>query len=137
MLEKIEQIREEAQESLTALSTMDELEAWRLRYLGKKGVVTLALRSIGDLPREERPAAGRLANQVQRELAEAFEKRREEIHQLEVERELAQGALDVSIIPNHSVSSCRARPIATSRSRRAASRCSTKLRGWWLVAMSP
>ena len=79
MLEKIEQIREEAQESLTALSTMDELEAWRLRYLGKKGVVTLALRSIGDLPREERPAAGRLANQVQRELAEAFEERREEI----------------------------------------------------------
>lgn len=97
MLEKIEQIREEAQGSLKALSTMDELEAWRLRYLGKKGAVTLALRSIGDLPREERPAAGRLTNQVQRELAEAFETKREEIHQSEMRRELAEEALDVRL----------------------------------------
>ncbi len=97
MLEEMERIREEARASLKEISTSDELEAWRLRYLGKKGAVTLALRSIGDLPRDERPAAGRLANQVQNELSAIYDEKSEEIRRLELQDELAHDVLDVRL----------------------------------------
>ena len=54
-----------------------DADAWESTYLGPKGRVTLLLRRLGALPAEERPSAGRAAQQLRAELTEAFAPARE------------------------------------------------------------
>lgn len=70
-LEKIEK------EALTLLETdlnPDQIKAMQVKYLGRKGLITGLLRDLSLLPKEERPEAGKLANQVKRSLEDAFSK---------------------------------------------------------------
>ena len=97
MLEELAQLGERAQERLGAASDLEALETWRLEYLGKKGALTLALRSIGTLPRDERPEAGRRANVLRGAIEQAFEERREALRRGALEQELAEGAIDVRL----------------------------------------
>jgi len=53
------------------------VEELRIRYLGKKGLVSLLLRQMGGLPPEERPAVGQVANRVKDELTAALQARLE------------------------------------------------------------
>ena len=62
MKDKLLQIKKEAAEALAAVDA--DLEALRIRYLGKKGELTAVLRGMGALSAEERPAIGALANEV-------------------------------------------------------------------------
>ena len=62
MKEKLEQIRTAAKEQLD--SAHADLEAIRIRFLGKKGELTSVLRGMGQLSAEERPKVGQLANEV-------------------------------------------------------------------------
>ena len=68
----IEQIREDALAELHAAADPETVKALSIRYLGRKGRVTLFLRNISSLPPEERPAAGKKANQVKKALEQAF-----------------------------------------------------------------
>ena len=79
MLEKVERLKEEAHEALQSTSTLDELAEWRVRYLGRKGVITQLLRGVGELPAAERPVLGQAANQLKELLAESYEARRKEL----------------------------------------------------------
>jgi len=70
--------RETADRALREIEEVDGLEALervRLRYLGRKGEVTGALRAVSSLPETERPAAGKAWNEVRRALAGAVEER--------------------------------------------------------------
>ena len=97
MLEELKQLGKEAEEKLATISELGELDSWRLFYLGKKGTVTMLLRSVGKLPREERPMAGRLANEVRAALESAYEARRETLRQQALAQDLAGGAIDVRL----------------------------------------
>jgi len=68
----IDQIHRRALKELEAAKTREEISALNIRYLGRKGEVTRFLRGISTLPAEERPAAGKRANQVKKELEAAF-----------------------------------------------------------------
>ena len=94
MLGKIENLREEALEALQAASSLDQLADWRVQYLGRKGALTQLLRGVGQLPAEQRPAAGRAANEVKESLAESYETRREELSRAAGG---PAGALDVTL----------------------------------------
>jgi len=97
MIEELKQIRKKAEEELRQVQDLEALEVWRLAYLGRKGAVTLALRSIGKLPPEERPAAGRLANETRQALEQAFAARQEVLRQKALEESIAREALDVRL----------------------------------------
>jgi len=75
MLDQLNAAEQEALSSLEALADSDALDAWYKRYLGKKGSLTLMLRSVGDLPKEERPAFGRAANELKTRLDAAYQAR--------------------------------------------------------------
>jgi phenylalanyl-tRNA synthetase alpha chain len=74
---KLESIRGEALSALESASDPQEVDELRHRFLGRKGILTLFLRSIKDLPPELRPEAGRLGNQLKEELEVAFSRRLE------------------------------------------------------------
>jgi len=97
MLDQLSQLEKEALAALEAVEDSDALTAWHRHYLGKKGVLTLLLRSVGELPKEERPAFGRAANEVKARLEAAYQSRAEALRQEEMQRELEQGALDVTL----------------------------------------
>ncbi|MGD2103517.1 MAG: phenylalanine--tRNA ligase subunit alpha [Anaerolineae bacterium] len=97
MLDELRRVEEEASSSLDEVQDREKLEAWHRRYLGKKGALTQMLRSVGDLPKEERPAFGRAANAAKEALQQAFETRAERLERHELESELEESALDVTL----------------------------------------
>jgi phenylalanyl-tRNA synthetase alpha chain len=64
MDKSIEQIKAEALQELEAASDPEMVDAVSVRYLGRKGILTHYLRNISSLPKEERPFAGKKANEV-------------------------------------------------------------------------
>jgi phenylalanyl-tRNA synthetase alpha chain len=83
MLDKIEALKQEALGALQAASSLDDLDHWRVEFLGRKGgAVTQLLRGVGGLSPEERPAAGKAGNELKNALAEAYEARRGELSRL-------------------------------------------------------
>ncbi len=90
----IEQIREEALTAVVAAHTAADIEALTIRYLGRKGAITRFLRDIAGLPAEERPLAGKRANEVKKSLQVAFSEATERINQNEGD---ADGSIDVSL----------------------------------------
>jgi phenylalanyl-tRNA synthetase alpha chain len=96
-LEELGHTVERALGELEAFGDRDALSAWRRQYLGKKGALTLMLRAVRDLPREGRPAFGRAANAAKAELESAYDARVEQLRVDEMDRQLAQDALDVTL----------------------------------------
>ena len=73
MLEQFEKIRKEALSDLKKVSDLESLEQFRIKYLGRKGLVLQMLSQIGRLPRDIKPQAGQLANKVKNEISSSFE----------------------------------------------------------------
>jgi len=73
------------------------LEQAKARYLGKSGVLTDLLRSLGTLPASQRPAQGQLINQAKEALEAALQERRNELKARKLEAQLAQEALDIAL----------------------------------------
>ncbi len=96
MLDMI-QMQEIALAELAQAHSPESLEAWRQAYLGRAGQLTMALRGIGQLPAEERPAAGQRANQVRAALTAAYEEREAAIKAEAMAAALQASALDVRL----------------------------------------
>lgn len=98
MHENLEGLRREALDALAAAGDADALEAWRVRFLSRKGgALSAALDVVGKLPREERPAYGQAANQVKATLETAFGERQETLRQAALQAELLAGTVDVTL----------------------------------------
>lgn len=74
MLDRFEKIGKEALSVLKGITDESGLEDFRIKYLSRKGQVTLMVRQVGQFPPEQRKAAGQLANKVKKEVTEAFGK---------------------------------------------------------------
>jgi phenylalanyl-tRNA synthetase alpha chain len=97
MGDKLSQLETEASAALEGVADGEALAAWHRNVLGKKGALTLLLRSLGELPKEERPAFGQAANQLKLRLEAAYAQRSQLLHQEELARELELGRLDVTL----------------------------------------
>ncbi len=73
MEKSIEQIKEDALEQLAVAKDENDINALSIRFLGRKGEITSFLRNISDLPKDERPEAGKKANEVKGILDKAFD----------------------------------------------------------------
>ena len=60
--QNIDKVLNSALTELSATKTLDSLDEWRIRYLGRKGIVVQLKRSISDLPSTERPEFGQTIN---------------------------------------------------------------------------
>jgi phenylalanyl-tRNA synthetase alpha chain len=74
MLEQFEKISKEAFDDLKAVTDLKALEAFRIKYLARKGQITQMLTQIGKLPAEQRSQAGQLANSIKKQVTAEFEK---------------------------------------------------------------
>jgi len=76
MLDQIEKLLEQSSGELDTLHNVKELEDWRVRYLGRKSSLVNILRSLSDIPIEERRSAGARANEVKLILEEKYSARK-------------------------------------------------------------
>jgi len=72
--ETIDQIHQAALTDLQGTSDIEAVQALSIRYLGRNGLVTQYLRNISKLPPDERPAAGKRANTVKKDLEQRVQK---------------------------------------------------------------
>lgn len=96
MQEQLRKIEEETLGQLGQIEDKAGLGALRLKILGKKGELTMMLRSMGQLPPQERPQAGQMINAVRERLTAAMDEVDERFGRLEREKKLASEAIDVT-----------------------------------------
>jgi phenylalanyl-tRNA synthetase alpha chain len=87
----------EALREVAGRGDLASLEEVRVRWLGRKGVLTEQLKSLGALPPEERRTAGQRINSAKERLQSALEARRVELERAQDERSLASGRIDVTL----------------------------------------
>ena len=97
MKQQLELIRKSALEAIEATTVSEELEALRVKYLGKKGELTAVLKQMGKLSAEERPVMGQVANEVRAALEAAIDSARERLAAAKLEQQLIDEAIDVTI----------------------------------------
>jgi phenylalanyl-tRNA synthetase alpha chain len=78
-------------------ASLDALETLRVGLLGKSGIVTAALKSLGTLAPDERKARGAEVNRLKDRLAEALSMRKQALEQAELDRRLASEKLDITL----------------------------------------
>jgi phenylalanyl-tRNA synthetase alpha chain len=79
MQQAVEKLAKEALQVIARTEDAAQLEQIRVQYLGRKGRLTQLLRRVGQLPAEQRPAMGRLANRVKASLEEALDQKRQDL----------------------------------------------------------
>lgn len=97
MQEQLEKIYQEALQTIEEASTLDQLQAWESRYIGRKGQITLSLRETGKLPQDERAAFGQRANEIKNLLVEAHQGREQALREIELQQSLASGEIDITL----------------------------------------
>ena len=109
MLDQLENLGVTARAELEQLANGEALDTWNSKYIGRKGEITQMLRQVSQLPKEERPAFGKRANELRQELEAEFAQKEAVIKATELEQTMAAGALDVTL-PGRPVSRGRLHP---------------------------
>ena len=110
-----ELIRAAASE-IDAAADLAALDAVRVSYLGKKGELTARLKSLSELPAEERPAAGQEINLAKQNLQDRINTRRKALESATLEAKLAGDAVDVTL-PGRGVAMGGLHPVARAMAR--------------------
>ena len=102
MSESISKLKQEFEAELAALdlTNRETVDATRIKYLGKKGLVTGLLKQMGLLPGEERPAYGKKVNDLKEFVSQAIESALETSAQAALAKKLASGDIDISLPEN-------------------------------------
>ena len=87
---------EQAQAAVHAADDLSQLDTVRVRYLGRKGLITAELKGLGKLPVEERASAGRQINRIKQAVVDEIAARRKRLEAVKIEEELAN-RVDVSL----------------------------------------
>ena len=97
MKEKLEAIRVKAEHDLQEAKDKQALENLRIRYLGKKGELTAILKQMGKLSAEERPAIGKMANEIRAAINSELSKRAAQLKEAETAKQLESEKIDVTL----------------------------------------
>jgi phenylalanyl-tRNA synthetase alpha chain len=90
-------LRQEAQQAISHIQTLDDLEQLRIKYLGKKGSLSQVLGGMGKLDASERPKIGSLANEVKEVLQAELDQKRTALQAAQIEAQLEAEAIDVTM----------------------------------------
>lgn len=93
----LEDVVMRAQGELAEADTLAALDQVRVQYLGKKGLITEQMKTLGNLPADERKEAGARINQARDRFTEALEARKSVLEARELEQRLARETIDVTL----------------------------------------
>lgn len=94
--EELDSLLQDATQAVAAAQSLSELDRTRVEYLGKKGMLTVRLKALGELPPQERRVAGQAINRAKQSLEQALEARRAALQEAELARLLEAERVDVT-----------------------------------------
>ena len=97
MKEILGKIKIQALSDIGKAQSQDELYQIQVKYLGRKGELTLIMHGISDLPKKEKPAAGQICNEIKVALETAFENKKIELSAADIAQKLSGAFLDITI----------------------------------------
>lgn len=97
MQNELNQLVSDAEKAINDAADLKVLDDIRVTYLGKKGAITERMKSLGKLPKEEKPAAGQAINVAKQAVQKSLEARKETLNNAELEAKLASETIDVTL----------------------------------------
>jgi phenylalanyl-tRNA synthetase alpha chain len=97
MIERIEELRVQAQREIATAASSEAVEELRVRYLGRKAELPQMLRGVAALEPQQRGAVGRAANEARRALEELIEARAALLDASELDERLRADTVDVTL----------------------------------------
>jgi phenylalanyl-tRNA synthetase alpha chain len=97
MKEQLEEIRARALSELADDATEEQIEAVRVRVIGRSGELTEIMRRMPEVAREERPAVGRMVNEIKSEVEARLGVLGEKLKRVAMERSLGEARIDVTL----------------------------------------
>ncbi|MDK2868063.1 MAG: phenylalanyl-tRNA synthetase alpha chain [Clostridiales bacterium] len=97
MKAELEQLLKRAKSDIEVARNLKALDDMRIKYLGKKGEVTNILKGMKDVAPEDRPAMGKMVNDVRETIEVMLENYKEEKKALEIKEKLAAESIDVTM----------------------------------------
>lgn len=97
MKEKLDGIKRDAIAMIESAETTAQLNDVRVKYLGKSGAISLVMRDMANVPKEDRPAMGKLVNELRTAVESALNEKTELLAEREEELKLKAEAIDVTL----------------------------------------
>jgi len=96
-LQLLEEVKNSAFEELEDCSTLEQLEDFRVKHLGRKGTLREILSNMSAVPPEKRPEVGKEANQLKNRLNSTFERKEKQLKEKAREKKKKEQWLDVTL----------------------------------------
>lgn len=93
----IQQLKADFENEIASIQNTTDLEALKVKYLGRKGPIQNAMKDLKDLTPEERPKFGKDVNDLKEEISRRLDQLQEKLSQSEVTSRLAKEFIDVTI----------------------------------------
>jgi len=110
MMEALKELLEKAEAELRAALSEDQLLAVRIKYLGRKGLLTAMLRNIGSVAPEERQAFGKRCNEIKDALTRNIDDALQVVSNASKDNRLLEEGIDITL-PGRGVRYGRLHPV--------------------------
>ncbi len=97
LLEDLQKLKSEGEKAIEKATRLDQLEKIRITLLGRKGKLTALIKKVSSLPLEERPKAGKVANEIKDFFEKGLGKRKKEIEEAALKKKLKEEVVDLSL----------------------------------------
>lgn len=100
MEKELKELKTQATEEISKTNTIYDIEEVKVKYLGKKGLVTNILKQMGGLSEDEKKSVGKLANEIRNELEKDILKRKEVIEYAVLAEKMQNEKIDITMNKN-------------------------------------
>ena len=97
MADNLSDLSNSAIKEIKECSSSNELESLRVKYLGKKGSITAALKSLSSIEPNERPAYGKRINEIKTEIQNKITKKKLSLNKEEISQKIEDQKIDVTL----------------------------------------
>lgn len=100
-MEKLKKIKEDAQKAIAEAKTSEQLYQVKVQFFGKQGELSLLMKEVGALPKEDRPAFGKEVNIVRAALQQSYDDSESRLKTAELADKLQKESLDLTLPGPH------------------------------------
>ncbi len=95
--DKIKSIQDQASKDMQAAANLKELYDCKVKYLGKSGALSLLMKDMGDVPKDQRPVIGKWMNEAKTALESLYDEKEKNLKQKELDSKLLSEKLDMTL----------------------------------------
>jgi len=97
MTKSLSELNRQAKEDISNCSSLKELDSVRVFYLGKKGKVSLELKSLSKLDPKERPEFGKQINEIKNTLKQRISLKKADLNNKKIKASIEEAAIDITL----------------------------------------